>query len=200
MNIPEFDKAEYVQPQVSPRVLNGQVVEGYAGDQLAYATAYDSGTFLKALLFGLGAALLGSIGYALVGLSGFMVSIVALGIGWLVARAMMTATGGVGGRSYQIAAALMTYFACTFGDVWDVLIRVSRRGDLDLAHGWPRLLPFMAKLAFLGPFLDLANPLNGVLGLVILFVGLRTAWRMAAGSPGFGSGQQAPRVGPFGVR
>jgi len=52
--------------------------------------------------------------------------------------------------------------------------------------GEPRMNPFKAFgiLALLGlasPFLELASPVNGALGLVILFVGMNIAWRLAAG-------------------
>ncbi|MCU1318419.1 MAG: hypothetical protein JWN63_3741 [Candidatus Acidoferrum typicum] len=52
--------------------------------------------------------------------------------------------------------------------------------------GQPQMNPIKAFgiLALLGlasPFLELASPLNGALGLVILFVGMNIAWRLAAG-------------------
>ncbi len=52
--------------------------------------------------------------------------------------------------------------------------------------GEPKMNPLTAFgiLALLGlasPFLELASPLNGALGLVILFVGMNIAWRLAAG-------------------
>ena len=52
--------------------------------------------------------------------------------------------------------------------------------------GEPRMNLFKAFgiLALLGlasPFLELASPVNGALGLVILFVGMNIAWRLAAG-------------------
>ena len=33
------------------------------------------------------------------------------------------------------------------------------------------------------PFLELSNPMHGVIGLVILLVGIRIAWRMTAAKP-----------------
>jgi hypothetical protein len=44
----------------------------------------------------------------------------------------------------------------------------------------------LASLALLGlasPFLELQDPLHGVIGLVILFVGLQIAWKLTAGAP-----------------
>jgi len=43
----------------------------------------------------------------------------------------------------------------------------------------------LIKLALIGlasPFLELADPVHGLIGLVILFVGIRIAWQIAAGS------------------
>lgn len=43
----------------------------------------------------------------------------------------------------------------------------------------------MIMLAFIGlasPFLELANPMHGMIGLVILFVGIRIAWQIARGT------------------
>jgi hypothetical protein len=39
----------------------------------------------------------------------------------------------------------------------------------------------LALVGLASPFLELENPLNGALGLVILFVGMNIAWRLAAG-------------------
>ncbi|HET9364174.1 MAG TPA: hypothetical protein VFP71_04205, partial [Candidatus Angelobacter sp.] len=51
----------------------------------------------------------------------------------------------------------------------------------------------LLKLAFLGlasPFLELQNPVYGLIGLVILFVGIRIAWRLT-------QGRSAAIHGPF---
>jgi hypothetical protein len=44
----------------------------------------------------------------------------------------------------------------------------------------------LVQLIFIGlasPFLELRDPLHGVIGLVILFVGLRIAYTMTAAKP-----------------
>jgi hypothetical protein len=38
-------------------------------------------------------------------------------------------------------------------------------------------------LGLASPFLDLSNPTHGLIGLVILFVGLRIAWRLTGERP-----------------
>jgi len=44
-----------------------------------------------------------------------------------------------------------------------------------------KALGLLVLLGLASPFLELANPLNGALGLVILIVGMNIAWRLAAG-------------------
>jgi hypothetical protein len=186
MSIPDFDKAEYEQPTT----IDGDT--GYVETPGKPAVA----AFPLAMIYGIGAAVVGAIGYAAVGLTGFMVSIVTIGIGYIVARAMMTATGGVGGQPYQIAAVVLTYFSSTIGAVLD-----------DVYHAHQHGMPFsdispvaVVKYAVFGPLLELtSSPGWGAIGLLILFYGLRTAWQMAAGTPGFGQ-QGGPRMTVMGLR
>lgn len=185
MGIPDFGRAEYVEP----RVIEGEVV----GAPLRRGSA---SALPLAMIYGLLAALVGSIGYGLVASMGFMISIVAIGIGWLVARAMMTATGGVGGRPFQIAAVVLTYLAVSLGNLVHPLWGLYRQG---MPMGRLLASPYLLKYMVAGPFMELGSGLNGILGLLILFFGLRTAWKMAAGSPGFGDARGS-RMSPFGTR
>lgn len=58
----------------------------------------------------------------------------------------------------------------------------------------------MLTYTLFGPFLRLGrDPLWGLMGLLILFYGLRTAWQMAAGAPGFGQ-PGGPRMTVMGLR
>ncbi len=182
----DFERAEYVKPVV----VDGET--GYVpGSPRAHFAA-----FPLALVYGALAAALGAAGYALVGMTGFMVSIVTIAIGWVVARSMMTATQGFGGRRYQVAAVMLTYLSASCGRLLDILYAVSKQG-ISLSQVAPA---FLLRVALLGPFLRLgSNPIYGLLGLLILFYGLRTAWQMAAGTPGFGQAG-GPRMGFMGVR
>ena len=186
MSVPDFDKAEYVEPAV----IDGET--GFVVDSPRARIA----AFPLALAYGVGAAIVGAVGYAVIGLSGFMVSIVTIAIGWLVARAMMTASGGMGGQQYQIAAVVLTYLSASFGGVLDVLYYAHKQG-IDISRV-PAI--FLLKYTFLGPILRITDsPGWGLLGLLILFYGLRTAWQMAAGTPGFGQAGGA-RMTIMGVR
>jgi hypothetical protein len=68
--------------------------------------------FSRALLFGIGAAIVGCIGYALFEImTGIVMGWIALLVGLFVGRAMKVGSRGLGGRRYQITAALLTYAA-----------------------------------------------------------------------------------------
>ncbi len=186
MSIPDFERAEYTTPQV----IEGEVV----GHPL---TRRSDAAFPLALLYGAAAAILGSIAYGMVASLGFMISIVAIGIAWLIVKAMMTASGGIGGRPYQVAAVALTYFAVSMGELLPLLYRAHHDAGLAIIS---LVNAVVLKYVLIGPFLELENGFNGILGLVILAIGLRAAWRWAAGSPGFsGSGRTRP-VDPFGLR
>ena len=186
MNTPDFSRAEYVKPPL----IDGET--GFVeGSRRARAAA-----FPLAMVYGVVAAAAGAVGYALIGMSGFMVSIVTIAIGWLVARAMMTATRGVGGREFQVTAVVLTYLASSCGGLIDILVPALKAGYR--VSQIP--VVFMMKYALFGPILQLASsPLWGLMGLLILFYGLRTAWQLAAGSPGFGQ-PGGTRVGFMGLR
>lgn len=69
-----------------------------------------AGAFARALLFGASAAIVGLILYAAFGiLTGLIAGYLSLGVGYLVGKAMMMGSRGVGGLRYQVAAVLFTY-------------------------------------------------------------------------------------------
>lgn len=73
---------------------------------------------MRGVTFGVGGALLGTLLYAGVGiLTGLMIGYVALAVGYIVAKAIKMGSGGMGGRRYQIAAALLTYAAVSIAAV-----------------------------------------------------------------------------------
>lgn len=68
--------------------------------------------FVRGMIFGFGGFVLGLILYAgFTILTGIEIGFVSLAVGWLVGKAIMTGSGGVGGRRYQITAVLLTYAA-----------------------------------------------------------------------------------------
>src|SRR5262245_42257527 len=68
------------------------------------------GAFSRGILFGIGGAIIGLILYSVVGIvTGLEIGYVSLAVGYIVGRAVLLGTAGVGGRRHQIAAALLTY-------------------------------------------------------------------------------------------
>jgi uncharacterized protein (DUF983 family) len=120
---PQFEKAEYLgQPganrctfckQETPHQyyrIGSQMACPACAMQIQRAAPTDShAAFVRALLFGAGGAVLGLALYAGVEIAtGWIIGYVALAVGFIVAKAMQMGSSGVGGRRYQIAAALLT--------------------------------------------------------------------------------------------
>ena len=75
-------------------------------------TPRGGGVFMKAALFGLGAAIAGAIlYYAVIAITNFEIGIVAIAIGYMVGWAVRKGAGNRGGRRFQVAALLLTYWA-----------------------------------------------------------------------------------------
>jgi hypothetical protein len=171
-----FDRADYTSSPATPTILPPAAPV----PEYVQSNAGDSGAFLKAILYGLGGAILGSILYA-----GFTIvthieiGIMAIGVAYLVGKAMMAGSGGRGGRNYQIAAAILTYLSVSGAAVPEILWSVNKNntgtGHIS-AHGYLVL----AKYGVASPFLELADGFNGIIGIFILFVGIRAAWRITS--------------------
>ena len=169
--------------------------------------------YVRALTAGVAAAVGGLIAYAVISiiLQGWVISYMSFGVGWLVGTAMMKASGGVGGRRYQIAAVLLTYAAVSMAAIPIAFYFASEKHEKQAQHQnqqadeqqlddsgqqatpppqqRPRLTlgAWLGRLALLGlasPFLELKdNGFWGLIGLVILYVGIKIAWRITQGSP-----------------
>jgi hypothetical protein len=163
--------------------------------------------YVRGLLFGAGAAIVGMAGYAgFTILTGLYIGYVSLGVGWLVGKAIMLGSKGIGGRRYHIAAVILTYAAVSLAAI-PIAISYhlkaksqteavqpqqqqstdSQNGQADQTQQKPKLSFGSAILQLLviglaSPFLELQDPLHGIIGLVILMVGIRIAWRITAGS------------------
>lgn len=170
--------------------------------------------FGRAILFGIGGAILGLIIYSTFGIvTGLVIGYLSLAVGYIVGKAMNLGSRGLGGRRYQIAAVLLTYAAVSLSAI-PIAISQARKhseashvqnspsgasssaqnsgetpsADADDATAPPRTQSFAAAIGYLAllglasPFLELQDPIHGVLGLIILSVGLRIAWRLTAGA------------------
>jgi hypothetical protein len=168
--------------------------------------------FTRGVLLGIGAAILGMIAYAAFTIiTGWYIGYLALGVGYLVAKAIKKGSNGLGGRPYQIAAVLLTYAAISIAAVpigisYAVKHRQAQHqaqtqtqsgdatanGDSEQQNSAPapkqpsNLGGFILQMIFLGlasPFMELESPAHGLIGLFILFIGLRIAWQLTATAP-----------------
>lgn len=187
-------------------------------DKMSRELAPDThAAFVRAILFGVGAAALGMVLYATFAIvTGLVIGYASLAVGWIVGKAMITGSNGVGGKRYQIASVLLTYAAVSTAaiPVWihyagqhKETKQISQKQTTpsqtdessDELQGSPpsdrpsyaAAVGTLLALGLASPFLELAsNPLGGLIGLVILFVGMRFAWRFTAA--------RAPDIsGPF---
>jgi hypothetical protein len=151
--------------------------------------------FGRGVLFGVGGALLGLGIYVAFALAtGWMIGYISLAVGYIVGKAIVMGSGGLGGRRYQIAAVLLTYAAVSLAAVPIAISQHMKQrsvqqhaqvGDSATVHA-PKMSPakavgLLALLGLASPFLALSNPAQGLIGLIILFVGIRIAWKITAG-------------------
>jgi hypothetical protein len=174
LNLTNFERAEYTDASSAP-----------VDADLPNAPATpDPALFTRAILFGLGGAAAGAIIDGLfIGITHINLGYLALLIAWLVAKAMTTGSNGQGGRNYQIAALVLTYLSVSAAHSGLLWWQVRQEGTpVPLtAHN----LFVLARYGIESPFLRFQDAgASAILGLFILFIGLRAAWRMTSGDPG----------------
>jgi len=235
---PQFGTAEYKSSSGPDRCkscettltsryfrINGAPACENCAERLKQQVPKDSHqAFVRRIVFGLGGAFLGLILYAAFGiLTGLVIGYVSLAVGYIVGKAIKMGSGGMGGRRYQIAAALLTYSAVSIAAIPIFISQIVKDKKAEkhtqVQHAFPQSSapaqpqapavngstisqqpqtqtpaepkkPSMGLGAALGlavliglasPFLELQDPFHGIIGLIILFVGIRIAWRLTAG-------------------
>jgi hypothetical protein len=156
----------------------------------------------RAVLYGAGAALAGCLLYAVVLAMGVQIGIVALGVGWMVGKAIRAGSYGTGGRAQQILAVVLTYFAIStsfFPAALMVGVKqgIERKSPVK-KQGAPavvqdrvttttetmspgKAIGGLVVFAVISPFLELKDsPVGGLISLFILFIGLQRAWALTA--------------------
>jgi hypothetical protein len=203
--------------------INGALACENCADRLKQQLPRDTHqAFVRGMFFGLGGAFLGLILYAAFGiLTGLVIGYVSLAVGYVVGKAIKMGSGGIGGRRYQVTAALLTYSAVSIAAIPIYVSQVVKDKKAEkqtlVQHTLPQpsataeqpapaasgsaipqkppspgepKKPSMGVGAALGlavliglasPFLELQDPFHGIIGLIILFVGIRIAWRLTAG-------------------
>jgi hypothetical protein len=188
---PQFGRAEYAQPPGTQTCqiclnqltheffkLNGRSV---CPDCAAKAKAGLAGdahpAFVQGLLSGAGAAVAGLVLYAgFTIVTHFYLGYVAIAVGWLVGKAMMKGSNGVGGRRYQIAAAALTYAAISLAAIPIMIAEIAPARGID----WVGKLPVLLIWGIASPLIEISSGFSGLFGLVILGIGMRFAWNITA--------------------
>jgi hypothetical protein len=184
--------------------VNGAKICSNCAQQIKDTTPKDSHTaFGRGVLFGIGGAILGLgiyVGFALA--TGLIAGLISLAVGFIVGKAIVMGSGGVGGRRYQVAAVLLTYIAVSLAAVPIAVSQHMKQRSVQAqaqasdspanspkvngsASNSPKMsaakaLGMLALIGLASPFLALSNPMQGIIGLIILFVGIRIAWKITA--------------------
>lgn len=162
--------------------------------------------FVRALVCGIAGAVVGFALYVIFALAtGLIIGYVSLAVGYIVGKAMHMGSRGAGGLRYQVVAILLTYIAVSMSAVPIAIYqaRQHHRAQTQAAQSStqsaqatappaeagarPRarmstgkMIAVLAWIGIASPILDLRDPVNGLIGLVILFVGMRFAWKLTA--------------------
>lgn len=206
--VPQFSTVQYTQPAAIESCANCSTLlssQYYvaSGKKLCpecakqavngSLTGADHAAFMRAIVFGIGGAIVGLALYAAVTIAarGWTIGYLALAVGWLVAKAMLLGSSNRGGRHYQIVAALLTYGAISLSYVPAYLYIIYNRHIA--SHDWSAIVSRLVIYGIASPFLGLGRNLAfGALNLFIIFIGLRIAWRMTRA-------RQLPIAGPYKV-
>jgi hypothetical protein len=186
---PQFGTAEYASSDGSCKSCKRAIGENYyringmlacqsCAEQVREQVPKDShAAFVRSIIFGFGAAIAGFVLFAgFVIVTRISLGYIALAVGWLIAKAMKKGSGGVGGQRYQIVAAALTYAAVAIARIpIDLYFH-----HLDAAIAGPADVAQLVVRGLASPFLRVEDNPMAVIGLLILFVGIRIAWQMTA--------------------
>jgi hypothetical protein len=159
-----------------------------------------SGSMGRGLLYGLGAAIVGSIVfYAVSAITGYQFGLIAVVIGFAVGKAVRKGSGSLGGRRYQIVAVLLTYFSIASTNIPPILKYMSQQSQKRQAAAatgsgqtpavtpaatprvrGPRPVLALAGLVLLFGLalaLPILNITHDFLGVIIIGIGLWEAWK-----------------------
>lgn len=156
---------------------------------------------VRGVLYGIGAAVVCSVGYALISwITGMEIGLIAILVGYVVGQALRRGSAGMGGRRCQVAAVLLTYLAITGSYVPAIVKGMHEAADKErkaaIVQGAPAgnvapdtsfsplrlaiesVIAFVLALAI--PFLALGEGFSGMIGIAIVFFGLQRAWQQTA--------------------
>ena len=172
---PSFDRAEYVAAQPFDA----------APDPINAPARPDTTLFVQAILCGIGGAILGAmLDGGFIALTHINIGYLALVVAWLVAKAMTLGSRGQGGIAYQVSAIILTYISVSAAHSGLIYWQVRTEQHLSIPLNLHNLL-LLAKLGLTFPITRFQESgVSALIGLFILFIGMRAAWRMTSGIPG----------------
>jgi len=182
-----FEQAEYTEipfvPSASARKRDAMLLGGIVVDEHGVVAESNPNYLLRSIAGGLVGAAIGALCYAtFVDLTGWTLGYLAILVGWLVGKGMMMGSEDRGGSEYQVAAVTLTYLSVAAAKAGLIWLWASRSHPVSLDLG---ALLGLAKVGLMFPFLSfMLSPKYGLIGLLILFVGMRAAYRMTSDNPG----------------
>jgi hypothetical protein len=158
--------------------INGQMACPRCAEKASAGLTIESpASFPQGLAYGIAAALAGMALYATCMIvTHLYLGYVALAMGWVVGKAMMNGSNGAGGRPYQVVAVLLTYASISMAQIPVLIVAAAPASDVD----WGDEMGRLAMWGIAAPFLDLTRGIEGLIGLAILLLGMRVAWKMTA--------------------
>jgi hypothetical protein len=152
------------------------------------------GDFFRATVFGIGGASAGGVIYALVLMRDFQLALLAILTGVLVGKAVLMGSRGRRGKRYQFVAVALTYLSITMSWVPVLMIAgqkkaakqqqtLSQSGVARRTSPLGAAAPVVRAVLYFGvalvlPILGIFSlSFSGILNAVIIFFGLREAWR-----------------------
>jgi hypothetical protein len=207
----QFERAEYSggnsgpacctckrQAQTEYHQLNGRVFCTACRAKVEHAIQKlrQSGSLPRAALFGMGAAIVGSLlYYGVLALTGYEFGLIAVVVGLLVGKAVRKGSGSIGGRRYQVLAILLTYFSIASSFVPPLTKafyaerakhqQIETAAIAQTSPGTPAprakvrlgVVPFYAFMFVLALAAPVLGLFGNILGTVIIAFGLWEAWK-----------------------
>jgi hypothetical protein len=131
--------------------------------------------FSQGMVFGIAGAAVGMVFYAtLTVVTHFYIGYAAAAVGLLVGWAIRKGSNGVGGPRFQVAAALLTYLAISMSAIPVIIVQHSMASDFSLSSE----LGNLAVMGLASPLFELLNGFQGLIGLLVLVIAIRMAWKM----------------------
>jgi hypothetical protein len=133
-----------------------------------------TGRFGRALLFGAGAAVAGSLLYFVVSaVTGYVIGLISILVGWMVGRGVSAGSDRRGGWVYQTMAIGLTYLAICTSYIPEIVATWRQSGEaVELTGAVMYVAAFVLSLA-----LPVMSIFVAPIGALILAFGLFQAWR-----------------------